>query len=106
MEWFRPEEVPTWLTAAGWAALPRAIRVRELRYTIARPGFRVRTVTLVTSLLDAQRYQTVLERFPDFAHVNRARYGLALTHYRKGDYDKSREVLETISGPDRSGDLR
>ena len=31
-------------------------RVRELRYEIARPGFRVRQVTLVTTLLDAQRY--------------------------------------------------
>ena len=56
MEWLRPEAVPAWLTVAGWAALPSAIRVRELQYTIARPGFRVRTVTLVTTLLDAQRY--------------------------------------------------
>ena len=30
--------------------------MRELRYTIARPGFRVRTVTLVTTLLDPKRY--------------------------------------------------
>jgi len=56
VEWLRPEAVPAWLTVAGWAALPSAIRVRELQYTIARPGFRVRTVTLVTTLLDAQRY--------------------------------------------------
>lgn len=56
VEWFRPEEVPAWLTSAAWAALPKSIHVRELRYTIARPGFRVHTVTLVTTLLDAQRY--------------------------------------------------
>jgi hypothetical protein len=56
VEWLRPVEVPTWLTAAAWAALPATLRVRELRYTIARPGFRVHTVTLVTTLLDPVRY--------------------------------------------------
>jgi hypothetical protein len=56
VEWFRPEAVPAWLTAEAWAALPTTIRVRELRYTIARPGFRVHTVTLVTTLLEAVRY--------------------------------------------------
>jgi hypothetical protein len=56
VEWFRPAEVPAWLTTEAWAALPAMIRVRELRYTIARPGFRVRTVTLITTLLDSQRY--------------------------------------------------
>ena len=56
VEWFRPETIPAWLTAEAWAALPATLRVRELRYTLARPGFRVRTVTLVTTLLDAQRY--------------------------------------------------
>ncbi len=56
VEWFRPINVPAWTSAEVWAALPTSIRVRELRYTIARPGFRVHTVTLVTTLLDAQRY--------------------------------------------------
>jgi hypothetical protein len=56
VEWFRPEAIPAWLTAEAWAALPAKLRVRELRYTIARPGFRVRTVTLVTTLLDPVRY--------------------------------------------------
>ena len=56
VEWFRPEAIPAWLTAEAWAALPAKLRVRELRYNIARPGFRVRTVTLVTTLLDPVRY--------------------------------------------------
>jgi hypothetical protein len=34
--------------------VPATLRVRELKYTLARPGFRVRQVTLVTTLLDAQ----------------------------------------------------
>jgi hypothetical protein len=56
VEWFRPVEAPAWMSAEAWAALPATIRVRELRYTLARPGFRVRTVTLVTTLLDPVRY--------------------------------------------------
>jgi len=56
VEWFRPLEVPAWLSSEAWARLPATLRIRELRYTLARPGFRVRTVLLVTTLLDAERY--------------------------------------------------
>jgi len=56
VEWFRPMEVPSWLSAASFAALPETMQIRELRYTIARPGFRVREVTLVTTLLDPVAY--------------------------------------------------
>jgi hypothetical protein len=56
VEWFQPTNIPAWLSAEAWAAVPASIRVRELRYTIARPGFRVHTVTLVTTLLDPARY--------------------------------------------------
>lgn len=56
VEWFRPVEVPAWLSSEAWATLPATLRIRELRYTLARPGFRVRTVLLVTTLLDPERY--------------------------------------------------
>jgi hypothetical protein len=56
VEWFRPDDCPAWLSAEAFAALPATLRVRELRYSIARPGFRVKQVTLVTTLLDAQVY--------------------------------------------------
>jgi hypothetical protein len=56
VECFRPVDVPSWLSPESFAALPATLRVRELRYAVARPGFRVRQVTLVTTLLDAQAY--------------------------------------------------
>ena len=56
VDWLRPVDVPSWLSPEGWAALPATLRVRELRYAVARPGFRVRQVTLVTTLLDPQAY--------------------------------------------------
>jgi Transposase DDE domain len=36
--------------------LPASLVVREIRYTIREPGRRTRVVTLVTTLLDAERY--------------------------------------------------
>ena len=36
--------------------LPERQVVRELRYPVGQPGFRVREVTLVTTLLDAELY--------------------------------------------------
>jgi len=44
------------MTAEEYAALPETLAVRELRYRVGRPGFRTRTVTLVTTLLDAALY--------------------------------------------------
>lgn len=56
VEWFKPKDCPSWLTAEQIAALPDSLIVRELRYTVAQPGFRVKQITLTTTLLDAERY--------------------------------------------------
>lgn len=59
VEWFKPEERPAWMDEEAYANLPETITVRELRYEIARPGFRTRAVTLVTTLLDADLYPAI-----------------------------------------------
>jgi hypothetical protein len=56
VEWYRPYMRPVWMTAEAFAALPLTLKVRECQYEVARPGFRVRTVTLVTTLIDAEVY--------------------------------------------------
>lgn len=56
VEWVRPNTLPNWITPEVWNSLPQTLRLRELRYTVQQPGFRTRTVTLVTTLLDRQRY--------------------------------------------------
>ena len=56
VEYRKPKERPSWLTADTYAALPSALRVRELRYSSAVPGQRTRVITLATTLLDPQRY--------------------------------------------------
>ena len=54
--WYKPEEKPAWISEEEYAALPDEFLVRELRYTVQTPGFRVSEVTLVTTLLDATAY--------------------------------------------------
>jgi hypothetical protein len=56
VEYRKPKYRPTWMTDDAYAALPKTLRVRELRYTITVPGRRTRVITLATTLLDPQRY--------------------------------------------------
>ena len=54
--WFKPKKKPVWMSPEDYAALPEEITVRELRYRVETPGFRVSEVTLVTTLLEAAIY--------------------------------------------------
>jgi hypothetical protein len=56
VEWVRPASPPGWMEASAFSALPRSITVRELRYRVTAPGFRVTKITLVTTLLDPRTY--------------------------------------------------
>jgi len=56
VDYHKPKNKPDWMTQEQYAQLPGAIRVRELRYKIERPGTRVREVTVVTTLLDPRKY--------------------------------------------------
>ena len=54
--WIKPKKAPAWMTASQYATLPERQVVRELRYPVGQPGFRVSEVTLVTTLLDPELY--------------------------------------------------
>src|SRR4051812_3657958 len=51
-----PRSKPRWISPDEYARLPEEVTVRELRYTVHTPGYRVGQVTLVTTLLDASVY--------------------------------------------------
>jgi TolA-binding protein len=53
----------------------------------------------------AQLYRLVADKYPEFVHAQRARLGLARMHYRKGEFEVARGLLEKIPQPERSGDL-
>jgi hypothetical protein len=56
VEWQKPVSPPKWMSSEQFAKLPDRLVVRELRYRIREPGCRVRTITLVTTLLDPEHY--------------------------------------------------
>ncbi|WP_422928715.1 transposase [Singulisphaera sp. PoT] len=56
VEWFKPLTRPKWLTEAQFDELPDSLELREVRYEIGRQGYRTRSITLVTTLLDAKAY--------------------------------------------------
>jgi hypothetical protein len=56
VEYFKPQQRPNWMTCEEYARLPELMLIRELRYRVTQRGFRVRQVTLATTLLDVERY--------------------------------------------------
>jgi hypothetical protein len=54
--WHKPKIKPKWMSKEEYALLPEEMSVRELRYKIHTPGYRVGEVTLVTTLLEASVY--------------------------------------------------
>ena len=56
VEWIKPEQRPDWMNAEDYEALPETLSIRELRYEVGGQGFRTRTITLVTTLVDADLY--------------------------------------------------
>jgi len=56
MLWQRPAKRSSWLSPARWLSLPKHLEVRVVRGACSHKGFRVRQVTVVTTLLDPQLY--------------------------------------------------
>lgn len=53
--WVRPSR-PDWMDEETYAELPETLTLRELRFKVTQPGYRVHEVVLVTTLLDALAY--------------------------------------------------
>jgi Transposase DDE domain len=90
----KPKRCPDWMTAAQYALLPGELLVRELRYSIGGSGFRVREVTLVTTLLDADEYPLV-----ELAELYRGRWQVE-TNLKNLKTTMKMDVLrcETVAG--------
>ena len=68
VEWRKPRK-PRSIDQKTYDTLPEFLLVRECRVRIDRPGFRVRTLVIATTLLDADEYTK-----DDLAQVYRARW--------------------------------
>jgi len=54
--WLKPPERPRWLPQSWWKKIPAQLTVRVIRFKLACRGYRPESVTLVTTLLDPQKY--------------------------------------------------
>jgi IS4 transposase len=55
--WTRPKQVPDWMTRAEYDAMPAQLTIREFRVRVADKTKRVRSLVVVTTLLDARTYR-------------------------------------------------
>ena len=53
--WHKPER-PEWMEPEVYAAIAATLTVREMHTQVQRPGYRVRELTVVTTLCDADQY--------------------------------------------------
>jgi hypothetical protein len=56
VEWFKPDSKPKWMSDEQYEALPKSLKMRELRYRLPCKGQRTLCVTIATTLLDSSRY--------------------------------------------------
>lgn len=57
MEWTKTGVCPKWMTKEDWKALPATFNVRHVEITVAVAGFRTKSITVATTLLDAKAYR-------------------------------------------------
>jgi len=56
VDWIKMKPCPKGLTPRQWKRIPQTLRLREVFFTVTVPGFRSRTLTLATTLLDPQAF--------------------------------------------------
>ena len=71
--WLKPPQKPRWLPQSWWKKIPAQLTVRIIRFQLSCPGYRPESVTLVTTLLDAQKYPA-----PDIAQLSARRWKIEL----------------------------
>jgi putative transposase len=68
--WTKPVR-PEWMDEATYNSLPDQLELRELRYEVHRPGFRVSRITIATTLTDADLHtaEDIAELYSKRWHV-------------------------------------
>jgi putative transposase len=68
VQWHRPQK-PEWMDQQTYDRMPASIEVREIQVRIGQPGFRTKSLTVVTTLADAGEYNQ-----DDIAELYRRRW--------------------------------
>jgi putative transposase len=99
--WTRPQR-PDWMDEETYRAIPETLTLRMIRYDVVEPGRRVRTLTVVTTLLDAETHSSadVAElygfRWNAELDIRSIKQALRLDHLRCKSPEMVRKELWTI----------
>lgn len=82
-------------------------RMAENSYFTAMAAEKRADVAERTKQLDEslKRYKLVIDRYPEFERLAIARYGVAMCHFKRGEFENAQKALESIPAGDRTGDL-
>jgi hypothetical protein len=100
VKWTKPER-PAWMDEATYAKIPATIVLREIRFNIVQPGRRAQTMTVATTLLDANAYakediaQLYGFRWNSELDIRSIKQSLALDHERCKSPEMVRRELWT-----------
>ena len=104
MEWTKPDR-PEWMDEETYAAIPEKLVLREIRFNVVEPGRRVRTLTVVTTLTDPEKYskEDIAElygfRWNSELDIRSIKQSLGLDHVRcKTPEMVRRELWTTLLG--------
>ena len=56
--WHKSAVRPDWVDKAVWMAMPPTLTLREIEFQVSARGFRVESISVVTTLLDAEAFPT------------------------------------------------
>ena len=75
IEWKKGAKASPWMTLLQWRGLPATLTLRAVKGSLCQKGFRVRQVTVITTLLDSELYpaQEIL-----YAYLRRWRLEMCL----------------------------
>ncbi len=65
IQWKKSASASPWMSRGHWQALPAILTLRAIKGSLYQKGFRVRKVTLITTLLDSKAYpaQEILQAY-------------------------------------------
>lgn len=98
--WTKPQR-PKWMDQATYDAIPETLELREIRFHIVQPGYRTQTITIATTLTDAEIYsaEEIAElygfRWNSELDIRSIKQSLNLAHVRSKSPEMVRKELWT-----------
>jgi len=71
--WHKSNYGPNWMSREEWQVIPDGLTAREIRFSVEIRGFRTKSITLVTTLVDVKRFTK-----QDFMDLYRRRWEVEL----------------------------